>query len=139
MAYFEVLKEVQEATLIHERLLNNLRVELGKFGKCSCNEESIKDLIEDLRYNRRIYVNLTAKDLRNVMTSNNLDDGLYTLVEYNVLVTLNNELELLTRVHRYVQEGRMKYIISEDILNDIESVNNIMDMFSKAIYVTNHR
>lgn len=138
MTYFEVLKEVQEATLTHERLLSKLRVELSKFSKCYCNEELVKDLIEDLRHNRRTYANLTTKNLRNMIISN-VDDGLYTLVEYNVLVTLNNEIELLTKIYRYVQEGRMKFIILEEVLNDIESVNDIMNRLSKTIYATNHR
>ncbi|MEM1897999.1 MAG: hypothetical protein QXD36_02730, partial [Sulfolobales archaeon] len=83
MTYFELLKEVQEITLTHERLLNRLRVELGRFSRGSNNEELVKDLIEDLRYYRRTYINLTNMISKKGVKFNEVRDELYTLLEYN--------------------------------------------------------
>lgn len=136
MAYFELLKEVQEITLTHERLLNRLRVELGRFSRGSNNEELVKDLIEDLRYYRRAYVNLTTMISKRGVKFNEVRDDLYTLLEYNILISLNNELELLTKISKYVREGRMRLIMLEDVLNDIKSVNTILSHLSNAVYNT---
>ncbi|MEM0361952.1 MAG: hypothetical protein QXY36_00300 [Sulfolobales archaeon] len=136
MTYFELLKEVQEITLTHERLLNRLRVELGRFSRGSNNEELVKDLIEDLRYYRRTYINLTNMISKKGVKFNEVRDELYTLLEYNILISLNNELELLTKISKYVREGRMRLIMLEDVLNDIESVNIILNHLSNAIYST---
>ncbi len=133
MAYLDVLKEVQETTLTHERLLNRLRSELSKFSRGSSGEESVKELVEDLRHNRRAYLNLTVLIYGKGKAPNSLSEDVYTLLEYNILVAFNNELELLSKVSKYVREGRMKLMSLEDLLNDIETVNNIINHFSRAI------
>ncbi|MEM1600672.1 MAG: hypothetical protein QW339_01685, partial [Sulfolobales archaeon] len=100
------------------------------------NEELVKDLIEDLRYYRRTYINLTNMISKKGVKFNEVRDELYTLLEYNILISLNNELELLTKISKYVREGRMRLIMLEDVLNDIESVNIILNHLSNAIYST---
>ncbi|MEM0453585.1 MAG: hypothetical protein QXO98_02900 [Sulfolobales archaeon] len=133
MAYFEVLKELQETTLIRERLLSRLRTELSRFVRGSGNEELVKDLVEDLRFNRRNYINLTTKISKGSMLSDDVNRELYTLLEYNVLVALNNELELLSKISRYIQEGKIRLLMLDEIYDDIESVNDIMIRFVNLI------
>ncbi|MEM2157468.1 MAG: hypothetical protein QXO72_00435 [Sulfolobales archaeon] len=133
MAYFEVLKELQETTLIRERLLSRLRTELSRFVRGSGNEELVKDLVEDLRFNRRNYINLTTKISKGSMLSDDVNRELYTLLEYNVLVALNNELELLSKISRYIQEGKLRLLMLDEIYDDIESVNDIMIRFVNLI------
>ncbi|MCS7108042.1 MAG: hypothetical protein RMH77_06250 [Sulfolobales archaeon] len=133
MACLEVLKELQETTLIRERLLNRLRNELSKFVRGSGDEEVVKDLIEDLRFNRRNYIKLSAEISKKGVLTNELSNDLSTLIEYNVLIALNNELELLSRVYKYVQEGRIKLLMLEDIHSDIELINDIMYRFSTIL------
>lgn len=133
MACLEVLKELQETTLIRERLLNRLRNELSKFVRGSGDEEVVKDLIEDLRFNRRNYIKLSAEISKKGVLTNELSNDLSTLIEYNVLIALNNELELLSRVYKYVQEGRIKLLMLEDIHGDIELINDIMYRFSTIL------
>lgn len=134
MAHLEILKELQETTLIREKLLSKLRSELIKLVKGSGDEDVIKDLVEDLRLNRRKYINLSFKicDNRGSLP-NELNEDLYTLLEYNVLIALRNELELLSKIYKYIQGGKIRLLMLEDISSDIESVNEIIDRFAAAL------
>ncbi|MCC6021535.1 MAG: hypothetical protein LM560_00205 [Desulfurococcaceae archaeon] len=133
MAYFEVLNEVQEITLRHERLVNRLRVELSKVSSGSHNEDLIKDLVEDLRRTRRVYSSVTSKVSSIELKDGNVGNDLYTLLEYNVLIALNNELELLKILSKHIRRGKIKSIELDDIVDDVSHVNEILASLSNSI------
>jgi hypothetical protein len=136
MSYFEVLNEVQEITLRHERLVNRLRVELSKVSSGSHNEDLIKDLVEDLRRTRRVYSSVTSKVSGIELKDSNVGNDLYTLIEYNVLIALNNELELLKTLSKHIRRGKIKSIELDDIVNDVSHVNEILASLSNSIVRT---
>jgi hypothetical protein len=136
MSYFEVLNEVQEITLRHERLVNRLRVELSNVSSGSHNEDLIKDLVEDLRRTRRVYSSVTSKVSGIELKDSNVGNDLYTLIEYNVLIALNNELELLKTLSKHIRRGKIKSIELDDIVNDVSHVNEILASLSNSIVRT---
>ncbi len=126
MDYLNVLNEVQEFTLRRERILQKLRRELIRFSKCSCNEDLVRDLIEDLRESRRKYVNVVVNIDKNLMNVD--DDQLFTLLEYSAIIGLNNELEILNIVCKYVRNGKITSIQLNEVLNDIEAVKSVINV-----------
>jgi hypothetical protein len=133
MSYFEILNEVQEITLRHERLINRLRVELSKVSSGRHSEDLIKDLVEDLRHARKVYSSVTSKVSSIELSNSNVGNELYTLLEYNVLIAFNNELELLRILSKHIRRGKIKSIELNDIVNDISHVNEILVSLSNSI------
>ncbi len=133
MSYFEILNEVQEITLRHERLINRLRVELSKVSSGRHSEDLIKDLVEDLRHARKVYSSVTSKVSSIELNNSNVGNELYTLLEYNVLIAFNNELELLRILSKHIRRGKIKSIELNDIVNDISHVNEILVSLSNSI------
>ena len=133
MSYFEILNEVQEITLRHERLINRLRVELSKVSSGRHSEDLIKDLVEDLRHARKVYSSVTSKVSSIELNNSNVSNELYTLLEYNVLIAFNNELELLRILSKHIRRGKIKSIELNDIVNDISHVNEILVSLSNSI------
>lgn len=130
--YPDLLNEIQEFTLRRERILQKLRRELIKFNKCSCNEDLIRDLIEDLRDSRRRYFNVVVGIDRDYLMSVN-DNQLITLLEYSTIIGFNNELEILNIICRYIRSGRITSIQLHEVLNDIEVVKNVINVLSNKI------
>jgi len=137
MNYFEILKEVQDVTLRRERLLTRLRRELGRFSRCSCNEEVIRDLVDSLRSARRRYASLieviSSSGLS--LTSSEVSD-LLTLLEYNALIALNNELELLDLIATQIHNGNVSLIELGEIDCDRDDVRNLLSATNTIIRTT---